>query len=117
VDVFSFGVVAYTLLTSVPPYVEPPFLVRLDGRDVARPTPIALLCRVLSGELARAIDGCLSITPDARPEVGVLATLFESELALEASRDLGPPDDSRPRDGAAPMSARTSSPGGFGPRS
>jgi serine/threonine-protein kinase len=117
VDVFSFGVVAYTLLAGVPPYVEPPFLVRLDGRDVARPTPIASLCPVLSGELARALDGCLSITPDTRPEVGVLVTLFESELALEASRDRGPPDDSRPHDEAAPMRERISSRGGLGPRS
>jgi serine/threonine-protein kinase len=90
VDVFSFGVVAYTLLTGVPPYVEPPFLVRLDGRDVPGPLPIASLCRVLSDDLSRAIDRCLAVTADARPEVGALVALFESELAHEAPAHPGP---------------------------
>ncbi len=77
VDVFSFGVVAYVLLTGKQPFVEPPFLVRLDGREIPRPAPLASLTSGVSDELAAALDACLAPTPAERPGVDALLLLLQ----------------------------------------
>jgi serine/threonine-protein kinase len=80
VDVFSFGVVAYRLLTGEQPFHEPPLLARLDGRE---PTPHASLsgkCPELPEQLARTLDACLAFAPDDRPDTAELAHLLRGAL-------------------------------------
>ncbi|MGH7440506.1 MAG: protein kinase domain-containing protein, partial [Polyangiaceae bacterium] len=76
VDVFSFGVVAYGLLTGKSPFIEPPLLARLDGRPIARPPAAATACGQLAPELGRAIDACLSTAAYERPAVDDLIAVF-----------------------------------------
>ncbi len=70
-DVFSFGVVAFRLLTGSPPHVEAPFLAYLDRRLPQPHTPIAIAG--LPEHVARLLDACLSFSPDERPTTGELA--------------------------------------------
>jgi len=86
VDIFSFGVVAYDLLTGAPPYAEAPFLARLEGREVPSPAPVSSLKPDLGRELARLLDACLAPTPDARPDVDDLIVAVQNELTRGASR-------------------------------
>jgi hypothetical protein len=72
VDVFSFGVVAYGMLTGKLPYVEPPLLARLAGREPPLAPPVASVRPDVPGSLAGAIDACLVSDPRARPSVGDL---------------------------------------------
>ena len=83
VDVFSFGVVAFALLTGKQPYAEPPLLVRLDGREIPRPSAVASSCPHLSDAVASAIDATLAPTASARPSVENLVALFEEELNVD----------------------------------
>jgi hypothetical protein len=79
VDVFSFGVVAYGLLTGTPPYAEAPLLARLDGRDIPRPAPVAS-CAAISDALGAALDRCLAPVASARPTVEELIALVTGEI-------------------------------------
>lgn len=85
VDVFSFGVVAYRLLTGKLPYVEAPLHARLAGRQVARHAPLGPLCAALSESAAKAFDACLSPTPRERPTVDALIAVVRSELRAAES--------------------------------
>jgi serine/threonine protein kinase len=80
VDVYSFGVVAYGLLSGKPPYLEAPFLARLEGREVPDPAPLGSQCSALNDELTTAIDACLALTAGERPGVAALMSLVEREL-------------------------------------
>jgi hypothetical protein len=72
VDVFSFGVVAYGMLTGKLPYVEPPLLARLAGRDSPVPPAVASVRPEVPAGLGDAIDACLVPDPTGRPSVGEL---------------------------------------------
>ena len=86
VDVFSFGVLAYGLLTGESPFAEPPFLARLDGRDVPRPPPVAAHGSAIRPDLATALDACLSLTGEGRPSVDELIALIEAHLSASDPR-------------------------------
>jgi serine/threonine protein kinase len=79
VDVFSFGVVAYRLLTRQMPYVEAPLHARLAGRESPAPIPLAALCPALSPTACAAIDACLSPMAAERPTVDVLVAVLAAE--------------------------------------
>jgi serine/threonine-protein kinase len=65
VDVFSFGVVAYRLLTGNAPHTEAPLLARLDGREPPPHAPLDV--PQLPKRVARLLDACLSFAPENRP--------------------------------------------------
>ncbi len=95
VDVFSFGVVAYGLLAGRPPYAEPPFLARLDGRDAPKPAALGSLGLDVAEELASAVDACLLPAASDRPAVADLIAVFRQGLASSGLRAAASPADGR----------------------
>jgi serine/threonine protein kinase len=80
VDVFSFGVVAYRLLTGKQPHLEAPLHARMAGREIQPVLPAVWIGRHVSEELSRILDACLSPQPGERPSVPVLLALVRTEL-------------------------------------
>jgi hypothetical protein len=80
VDVFSFGVVAYRLLSGKLPYPDAPLDARLAGRAVPIHPPLASLCGALSPTAAQAIDACLALSAAKRPTVDMLIAILRSEM-------------------------------------
>ena len=78
VDVFSFGVVAYRLLTGLAPHTEAPFLANLDHRPPQPHTPLAV--PQLPERVARLIDACLAFSPAERPGTGELIGALQDAL-------------------------------------
>jgi serine/threonine protein kinase len=78
VDVFSFGVVAYRLLTGLAPHPEAPFLACLDHRAPKPHTPLAV--PLLPERIARLLDACLSFSPADRPGTGELFGALQDAL-------------------------------------
>ena len=78
VDVFSFGVVAYRLLSGRAPHSEPPFLACLDHRVPEPHTPLSV--PLLPERIARLIDACLAFAPSERPGTGELLGALEDAL-------------------------------------
>jgi eukaryotic-like serine/threonine-protein kinase len=85
VDVFSFGVVAYRLLTGELPYPEAPLNARLAGRSIPVHPPLAPLCRELSSTAAQAIDACLALSASKRPTVDMLIAILRAEMRAVGS--------------------------------
>ena len=75
-DIFSFGLMAYEVLTGTPPFEEPPLLMAARGYSAPRPEPLDSLCSGLSPALARLLERCLVADPASRP------TAFELSGAL-----------------------------------
>jgi hypothetical protein len=73
-DVFSFGVVAYELLTTRLPHAAPPVLERLGGRASPVPVPLAQSITNLPAQLCALVDGCLAEGPEARPRAEEIAS-------------------------------------------
>ncbi len=65
-DIFSFGVIAYELLTSLLPSEMPPIMMRLKPL-VRWYTPLAVRCPALSEHLGLLIERCLDAGPENRP--------------------------------------------------
>jgi hypothetical protein len=77
-DLFSFGVVAYELLSTKLPYAVPPVLERLSGRDLPTPVPLAQSSPDLPPQLCRLVDGCLAPAPEGRPTAEAVAAALET---------------------------------------
>jgi serine/threonine-protein kinase len=77
-DLFSFGVVAYELLSTKLPYAVPPVLERLSGRDPPTPVPLGQSSPSLPAQLAALVDGCLALAPEARPTAEAVAAALEA---------------------------------------
>jgi serine/threonine protein kinase len=87
VDVFSFGVVAYRLLTGRTPYPEAPLHIRLAGRSIPLHPPLASVHRGLSPTAAQALDACLAPTASKRPTVDMLIAILRAETHSSADGD------------------------------
>ncbi len=81
-DVFSFGVLAYEVLSGHMPYVEPPAQARLDGRALATPIALSTRCPELDLRVAHLVDSAASLDPKARPTVAELIQALRRSTAL-----------------------------------
>ncbi|MFS8067026.1 MAG: protein kinase domain-containing protein [Byssovorax sp.] len=66
-DIFSFGVMAYEVLTGTLPFDEPPLVMAARSRGLLRVKPLDTMCPGLAPALARLLERCLSLDPEARP--------------------------------------------------
>jgi serine/threonine-protein kinase len=75
-DVFSFGVLAYEILTRAMPFSEPVAVVRLAQRALPPMRPLHLLCPQLAPEVVSLIEQCLSADPEQRPTAEQLVSVL-----------------------------------------
>lgn len=67
-DIFSFGVMAYELLTGLLPFAEPAPILFARGGGEINFAPIDSLCQRLNPRLARFLERCLEVDPADRPK-------------------------------------------------
>ncbi|MFO0573395.1 MAG: protein kinase [Polyangia bacterium] len=79
-DVFSFGVLAYEVLTGTLPFEQPPLLWAELGITELTYVPLARLCPGLEPTLASLLEDCLRLDPARRPTTDAL-----SETMLRAA--------------------------------
>jgi len=81
-DVFSFGVMAYSLFCGHRPFPEPPMAARMAGRPIPAPPPLSEERPDLPPRVSQVLMACLSLDPTDRP------TAFEVAQALRAHSPL-----------------------------
>lgn len=80
-DLFSFGVIAFELLTSVLPFLQPPVFAYAQKQPL-RIASLATSRSELDARLSALVDACLSEIPAARPTARVV---------VDTLRELGAP--------------------------
>jgi hypothetical protein len=77
-DVFSFGMVAYEMLSGKRAFERPVVTALLKGHAVpAAPPPLASIAPALSSELAALVDQCLLLEAKARPDAETVVRAFQ----------------------------------------
>jgi serine/threonine protein kinase len=84
-DVFSFGVLAFQLLTGRRPFGEPPVMMVAEGRKL--PPELDLDLDGVPIGLRATLRACLSLDPDARPGATRLVEVFREMLAQTGELD------------------------------
>lgn len=72
-DIFSFGLMAYEILTGTLPFEEPPLILAARDRGRLRFTPLDEMCPTLSPSLASLLERCLTVNPAGRPTAAELS--------------------------------------------
>jgi eukaryotic-like serine/threonine-protein kinase len=79
-DVFSFGMVAYEMLSGKRPYDRPVVKALLKGRPMPDPpAPLASIATGLPPEIAAIVDNCLASDAVARPDAATIARAFSDQ--------------------------------------
>lgn len=100
-DVFSFGIVAFELLTGERPYATPPLLSRLHGQDAGEARRLDVACPTLPSEVARELQAAVSLVAAERPRVETLIAALGPRSPARAARQATAREiDPRPRGGA-----------------
>jgi hypothetical protein len=78
-DMFSFGVIAYELLSKKPPFVAPPIYERLAGRTPDPPPRLATFTGDLPRDLADLVDRCCASSSETRPSARSVADAMRGD--------------------------------------
>ncbi len=77
-DLFSFGMVAYEMLSGKRAFERSVVTALLKGQDVpAQPPPLASIAPGLPGDLADIVDRCLMLEAKARPDAEAVVRAFQ----------------------------------------
>lgn len=87
-DIFSFGMLAYEVLTGRLPFDQPPLLWAELAMKPPVPEPLDRLCPGLDPALARTLEACLAADPSRRPTASALVAALQQVV---------PPPRSEPR--------------------
>ncbi len=91
-DMFAFGVIAHELLTGKRPFLMPPVISMIEGRQPEPAAPLASARPDLPGQVTSIVDACLSFDPQERPSAERVAVLL-APLTAQQGVVLGAPPD------------------------
>jgi serine/threonine protein kinase len=79
-DLFSFGMVAYEMLSGTRPYERSVVNAVLKGKPMPEPPPpLASLAPGLAADIAAIVDACLRTDPKARPDAATVVRVFAAQ--------------------------------------
>src|SRR5205823_6570510 len=80
-DVFSFGVIAFELLSRRLPFDATQVVARLRGRSSPPPPSLGALCPNVDVAVVEVVERCLAADPAARPTAAEIANALRRSSA------------------------------------